>query len=217
MWTIIFITVLLCGFCVFSTQAIYGGTYIALAGTDGVVMATDSRFSSHQMNAFKIGKYPRNVFRIGSLALLGGLGLESDNFRMAYKLSSLLDQHFDDEVEPDLIARLISNILFEGGYYLTPILAGLSTSGKSFIYSFDGLGALTKSDSFAVVGTSNSALLALFESFYSPDLNCESLCKLTERCIKLAFQRDILSGGDIKIVTLRSDGVYVKSLPFVDV
>lgn len=199
------------------SNSINGGTYLALTGKDSVILATDSRFSSHQLNSFLLGKYPRNIFRIGSRSLLGCIGLEADSYVLVERLKSLLANHFDDEINPENIARLVATLLYENGFYLTTIVTGLSKTGDPYICSFDGLGAQTTTKDFAVIGTSNAALLSLMESNYEPNLSAERLCVLAEKCLKLAFQRDILSGSDLRIVTLRRDGIYQKSVSLTDV
>jgi 20S proteasome subunit beta 3 len=196
-------------------ESINGGSFLALAGKDSVVLATDSRFSSGGM---LLGKHYRDIFRIGSSSLVGFYGLESDSYPFLGSVKRHLQDYREEDLTPEQIASLISTLLYQNkGLQLVPIFAGLGSSGVPFICSFDSLGAETKTDSFAAVGTSTSGLLSILESFYCKDLTSEELCSLTERCLKLAFQRDILSGGDIKIATLRKDGIFVKTIKMTDV
>eukprot|EP01033_Poteriospumella_lacustris_P004117 gene4117-2931_t len=67
----------------------------------------------------------------------------------------------------------------------------------------DGIGARTESNCYAATGTSAPGLLAICESYYREDLSPTELTDLAELCLRLAFQRDALSGGGrMKIVTL---------------
>ena len=45
---------------------IHGGTFLAMAGKDTIVLAADSRFSSKQTGSLLIAEKKRQVFRVGS-------------------------------------------------------------------------------------------------------------------------------------------------------
>jgi 20S proteasome alpha/beta subunit len=212
LWSFFCFVVLISCCC---ANSINGGSFLALTGKDSVVLATDSRFSSDGM---MLGKYYRDIFRIGSSSLVGFYGLESDSYPFLDKMRSILGDHSEEDLTPEHVSTLISTLLYQyKGWQIVPIFAGLGGDGVPFVCSFDSLGSQTKTGSFAAVGTSASGLLSILESFYCKDLTSEELCSLTERCLKLAFQRDILSGGDIKIATLRKDGIFVKVIKMTDV
>lgn len=198
----------------------YGGTFLALAGKDSVVLATDSRYSSpftHNSH-FLLGHYPRNIYRIGSKTLIGCYGLEAHEHMLISSLENTLASYEDKRFNSENIAKLVANVLYSSqGFFLSPLVLGINEQGETFICSMDGLGAQTKSRSFAVVGSAQSALLAICESLYQQDLEAEELVSLAERCLQLAFQRDVLSGGNIKIVTLRNGEFYSKEVDFTDI
>jgi 20S proteasome subunit beta 3 len=194
-----------------------GGTCLALTGKNCVIMASDSRFSLARSSTM-VEKFPREIYRIGSKSLVGASGLDFHYEWFVNALRRTLEQQSDSILEPDHIANSISSLLYKyEGLYLSTLLAGVSDNELPYLCSFDGLGALTKTDKFAAVGTSAATLSAILEATYRPNLEPEELCCLTERCLKLAFQRDIMSGGDIKIVTLKKDGIYSKTIKIEDV
>ena len=80
----------------------------------------------------------------------------------------------------------------------------------------DGLGAQTISDSFAVTGTANSGLYAICETLYEPNLSSNDLVAVVEKCLRLALQRDVLSGCSIRILTIAKDGMYSKDITVAD-
>ena len=196
------------------SETINGGTCIALAGKDSIILATDSRFVQGNL---MIGKYLRPIHRIGSRMLLSSIGLEADSYNLAHILKNRLRNHCEKELEPENVAFAIASILHTKPKYLSTVLAGMTKCGRPCIYNFDGLGAKTFTNTFAAVGTSGNSLLGLLESHYKPNLPAEELCALTEKCLNLAFQRDILSGGDVNIVTLNKEGIYSKTVKFTDV
>ena len=198
----------------------YGGTFLALAGKDSVVLATDSRFAnplSHSSH-FLLGNYPRQIYKIGSKTLVGFYGLESHEFLLMNEVEQKLANQEDEYIDPENVAKVISSTLFNGkGYFLGPIVVGLNKNMIPYICSMDGIGAQTNSRNFAVVGSAQSGLLAICESLYQLDLDAEELVGLAERCLQLAFQRDVLSGGTIKIVTLKNGEIFMKEVEFKDI
>lgn len=200
-----------------SSSSFNGGTYLALAGRDAVVMATDSRFSHHRFTSLLLGNHPRDIFKVGSRTLIGCFGLDADADSLMEDVRKQVSEHLDAELTAASIARVVANLLYEQGYLISPIVAGLEADGRPYLCSMDSLGASTVSRSFVVSGTANAQLHALCEAFYMPDLPAEELLELTERCLRLALQRDILSGGDIKLVLLRDGEVFAKEIAFQDV
>lgn len=198
--------------CANESSSLNGGTFFALAGQGSVVLATDSRFASLQRKGFMLSQQPRPIYRIGSRTLLGSFGLEPDNQMLVESITEKLDLYDDDEIEPKNIARLTSDLLYNQKLTITPLIAGLSKAGIAYLCSMDSIGAQTVCNTFCVVGTASSGLLAICESLYQPDLPAEELALLAERCLRLAFERDVLSGGNIKLVTLTKDGVFTKEV-----
>ena len=116
--------------------SVHGGTIVAIAGKDAVVLATDSRFSSHQTGAFMIGSFRRQVFHIGKNIIVGFDGLESHSSLLMDSVRLVLaDQHFDF-IEPYTAARVISDLLYEKKLSCRPILAGLGAIGAEFVMAF---------------------------------------------------------------------------------
>ena len=214
---------------------VHGGTFLALAGKDSVVLATDSRFSSVSTGGMFLGSFPRPIIRIGSKTLIGCFGLESDTRLLADLLHGRLVGHFDEEIGTAAISQLISDILYESPLLLQPIVVGLRDSTRygpaeiaggvhegehdliPVMCTMDQLGAMTLSESFAVTGTARAGLMAVCESLYVPNLDPHGLVGLAERCLKLAVQRDVLSGSDMRIFTITRNCIYVKDIKMNDV
>ena len=199
-----------------NSESFHGGTLLAMAGKNSVVIASDSRFSSYQTGTFLLGQFPRCIFRVGSKTLVGFYGLDSDALTIMDDMQEKLMNHLDRDVSSGNIARLLSDSLYSASLQCSPIIAGLDDSGKPHICSMDGLGAQTISTSFAVSGTANSGLYAICESAYSPDFSSEELVEVVEKCLRLAMQRDVLSGCSINILTITADGIYSKNIEIAD-
>lgn len=198
-----------------ASNTYHGGSFLALAGKDAVVLASDAKFLSHGQF---VGKFPREIYRVGSKALLGMDGLELGGNIFVHELQRYLLGIADEDLDPSNIAQLVSNKLIGAPRMISPIVAGLETDGECFVCSMDGIGAMAKSNSYAATGTATSGLMSLCESLYVPGLSSPKLVELAEKCMRQAFQRDILSGSRIKIVTLqRSRDMYVKEVEFKNI
>jgi 20S proteasome subunit beta 3 len=200
-----------------NADSFHGGTLLAMAGRDGVVIASDTRFSSSQTGSFLLGQFPRSIYRMGSRTLVGFYGLDSDARTIMERMREKLSNHREDHLQPSNFARLLSDTLYAGGLICSPILIGLENNGRPFICSMDGLGAQTVSDTFAVSGTANSGLYAICESAYRSDLPVDELADVVEKCMRMALQRDTMSGCSIRIYTLVKDGCYLKEIAVDDV
>jgi 20S proteasome subunit beta 3 len=199
-----------------ASDSYHGGTFLAMAGKDSVILASDSRFSSYQTGPFLLGSFPRCIFRVGSKTLVGFYGLDSDARSIMDKIRLKVSDHLDYQLGPSHISRVISDELYRSGLICCPIIVGMEDSGSPYICSMDGLGAQTISDTFAVSGTANAALYAICESTYRPGLDAEELVNIAEYCLRSALVRDVMSGCSIRILTLRKGEIYEKIVDIAD-
>ncbi len=214
-------------------NALHGGTIMALTGKDSVLLATDSRFSSQQTGPYLLGKHYRTVCKIGKNILIGCYGLDSDSRLLVENLRTKFVLHAkdsfvndnvrkDSDIEPiyhpETVTRVVSNILYSSSLAISPIVVGLSNENKPYICSMDGLGAQTLSDTFAISGTSTAGLMSVCEQYYQPNLDSSELILLAEKCLKLALQRDVLSGCNVRLYILtHNNGLVVKDFQTSDV
>ena len=96
------------------------------------------------LGAFNLGEAARCVIRVGSRTLVGCFGLNSDSRILVDKLRGLLQDHFENDdysdLEPENIAHVISDILYENNLLLSPIVIGLDRNSKPYICAMDELG-----------------------------------------------------------------------------
>ena len=194
---------------------VHGGTFLAMAGKNSVVMVSDTRFSSQQK--MLLGSHPRPILRVGTRTLVGCFGLDAHARALMWNLKEILVDHLDTEIGPENVARVVSDILYETGMFVSPIVAGLDSDEKPYLCSMDGLGAQTRTNKFAVQGTASKGMMALCESLYQPNLEASELVKLAERCFNLAMQRDVLSGSNLRVLTLTKEALYSKTVKKLDV
>ena len=149
----------------------------------------------------------RMIYSVGSRSLLGCIGLDCDARGLVNALREKVSSHSDTELGPLNLARCVSNILYKRGFYCTPTVAGLDGAGFPYICSMDGLGSQTISEGFAVSGTASGSLYAICEALYEPDLDGDALVSLTKKCMSLAMQRDVMSGGRCSLYLLKAEGI----------
>ena len=204
-------------FCVISFSEYNGGTFLALVGKDSVVLTADSRFSSKLTGSSSmLSHFPRRIFRVGTRTLVGCYGIDGDTDILMRQLRKRLANLSAVQVGPQVVARVISDTLYNSGIYCMPIVAGIDLSeedekeqyphGKPYVCYMDRLGAMTVSSSFAIVGTGVDGLTALCEKVYMPQQSAEDLVAMASKCLQLALQRDVLSGGEIRILSLLANG-----------
>ena len=232
--------------CVAPSFAVQGGIALALAGKESVTIAVDSRMSSPGTGNLFLGNKPRGVYRIGSHTLVACVGMYSVYSPLKLHLLSYhiilslnlwlvligLDVHalklmndlrqklhleVEEDLEPENVCRLVSDLMYTSQYLCTPVNAGVSSDGKPYLCSMDGLGAQTISSTFVATGSSISTLLASCEDMYVPNQNPVSLLEMSRRIIKKSLQRDVLSGSQIYSFTMSKGSIYRKLMALPDV
>ena len=196
---------------------VHGGTFLAMAGADSVVIASDSRFSSYQTGSVMLGQYPRQMFSIGTRIVVGCFGLDADAVFLLDHIRESLAKISPTNLEPSSVARAISDRLYVSRLMCSPIVAGLSVNGYPYICCMDNLGAISESREFAVVGTSTAGLYASCEANFRPNLCVEELVSTVEKCLVGSLERDVLSGGEVRIITITPEGIYSKQFSTSDV
>ena len=87
-------------------NSIHGGTFLAMAGKDSVVLVSDSRFSSQ--TGTMLGKHPRMIIRAGSKCFIGCYGLDAD----ARTLMDKLREKLADNTKVNTVITLIKLLNF---------------------------------------------------------------------------------------------------------
>ena len=149
----------------------------------------------------------RMIYSLGSRCLLGCIGLDCDARDLVNALREKVSSHNEMELDPSNLARCVSNILYKRGFYCTPTVAGLDDAGVPYICSMDGLGSQTISEGFAVSGTASGSLYAICEALYKSGLEGDALVSMAKKCMSLAMQRDVMSGGTCSLYLLTPEGI----------
>jgi 20S proteasome subunit beta 3 len=191
-----------------------GGSIMAMAGKDAVVVAMDGRGAAGNM---LISEHKRPVLLAGK-TLVVMCGLDSD-------IQSILDilvptLHHTARSTPGAIScpasveRLLSTHLYAqraAPLYCEAIIAGVDESGdelRPYVSSMDQLGAASAPTSFAVAGTASMSLFGICEAHYRCGLSQHELLRTVRRCFRAAVERDCLSGSVMYAYILTREGVF---------
>ena len=132
-------------------------------------------------------------------------------------LRQKLHREVEEDLEPENVCRLVSDIMYSSHYLCTPVIAGVSSEGRPYLCSMDGLGAQTLSTTFVATGSSFDTLLATCEDMYIPNQDPVSILNLSQCILEKSLQRDVLSGCRIFSFTLSKGSIYRKLMTLPDV
>jgi 20S proteasome subunit beta 3 len=189
---------------------------IGMAGNGCVGIASDRRFGAQQQT---IGMDMHRIFKINNKTLIGFGGLASDvatvfeDLKMKTDLYKLRE---DRDIKPKTFDSLVSNYLYSkrfGPFFIEPIIVGLEgEDNKPFLSGQDLIGMPVFTNDFVVVGTAESSLYGVCESFFRPNLGPDELCEVMAQCILNATDRDCLSGYGAVIYILTPDRLIVREV-----
>lgn len=207
----------------FSPYSDNGGSVVAVAGEDFVVVASDSRLSS----GFSI--YTREqpkLFKLSDKCVLGSGGCWCDILTFTRFLEARMKMYLHEHHKPmstPAVAQLISTMLYYKRffpYYISNVLAGLDEEGKGCIYCYDPIGHSERVDYHA--GGSASALLQPLLDNQIGFKNMEGVKPeppTVERAISIvkdvfisAAERDIYTGDSVVMFVIDKDGIREERL-----
>jgi 20S proteasome subunit beta 3 len=193
-----------------------GSAVIAMAGNKCVGIASDRRFGAKQQT---IGMDMQRVFKINNRTLIGFGGLATDvstvyeDLKMKTDLYKLRE---DRDIKVKTFDNLVSNYLYSkrfGPFFIEPVIAGLDGDDFTpFLSGQDLIGMPVFTENFVVVGTAESSLYGVCETFYKPDLGPDELSEVMAQCIVQATDRDCLSGYGATIYILTPDRLIVREV-----
>jgi len=193
-----------------------GGCVVAMCGDGCVAIASDRRYGVRQLTTVAMNF--QKIFPMNDKCYVGLTGLATDVQSMS-SLMAMRHQMFAlREDKPMPIKHFISMLscaLYEkrfGPWFVGPVVAGLDEENKPVICSYDLIGAISTSESFAISGTSEDQLLGVCESFWRPGLKPDELFETVAQCLLAGVDRDCLAGwgGVVHIIT--PEGVTTKTL-----
>ncbi|KAJ2487482.1 Proteasome subunit beta type-6 [Coemansia sp. RSA 2050] len=196
-----------------------GGTSLAIAGKDFVVVAADTR----QSDGYSINsRYDPKSFILSNQAVIATTGYAADAKRLVEVMEQNAQSYFhkhDRAMSTTAMAQLLSNTLYYKRffpYYVFPILAGLDKEGNGAVFSYDPVGNMER-----VVYLACGSASALVQPFLDNQVGGanqrghegEFLDRDTARKIAIdaftsATERDIHTGDWLDLLIIDRNGIH---------
>ncbi|XP_058023121.1 proteasome subunit beta type-1 [Ahaetulla prasina] len=208
----------------FSPYTFNGGTILAIAGEDFVVVASDTRLSEDY--AIHSRESPK-CYKLTDTTVIGCSGFHGDCLTLTKILEARLKmyKHSNNKtMSSGAIAAMLSTILYSRRffpYYVYNIIGGLDEEGKGAVYSFDPVGSYQR-DSFKAGGSASAMLQPLLDNqvglknmqgMRQLPLSLEKALQLVKDVFISAAERDVYTGDALKICIITKDGIKEESFP----
>ncbi|ETV79799.1 hypothetical protein H257_07021 [Aphanomyces astaci] len=193
-----------------------GGTVLAVAGKDFVVVAGDTRLSTGYSI---LSRDETKIHEVAPNVLLASPGSFNDvvQLRGVLGIRSQMYQH-DNEQPPTIeaMAQLLMNTLYQRRffpYYSFCLLCGITKDGKGAVYEYDAVGS-HKNTSRGAQGSGGHLMMPLLDNLVTHEGRSDPLVDLTieqtKMIIKDAFvtagERDIYTGDKVEIFVITAHG-----------
>ena len=207
----------------FSPYESNGGSIVAIAGDDYVVIAADTRLSSgysiHSRNQSKL-------FKLSSKTVLGSSGCWCDTLALTSLVRARMQMYEHTHLKTmstDATAQMLSILMYSKRffpYYVSNVLAGLDKEGKGVVYSYDPIGHCERTTYTA--GGSSGALLQpvldnqvgfknmKLEDGVVPKIERERAVSIATDTFISAAERDIYTGDYVLINIITKNGIEEK-------
>jgi 20S proteasome subunit beta 6 len=205
-----------------------GGSIMAIAGSDFVIVASDTRLSEGYSI---LSRENPHIYNLQDKCELACVGFHGDTLAFTKNLKMRLrmyEHEHNRKANTNAIAQLISTMLYHKRffpYYVNPIVAGLDEKGRGSIYSYDPVGSYDR-EVYRASGSSVALLQPLLDSQLGMKNQSDNyelergvhVSHSMDYCIKLvkdaftsAAERDIYCGDTLVIHVTTKDGTKVEN------
>jgi proteasome beta subunit len=186
-----------------------GTTTVALAATDGVVLAADRRASLGgrfvaNKNAIKI----EPVHDRAAVTISGSVGGGQSFVRQLRVQADLYETRRGTEMSIDALAQTAANVI--RGMQAQPLLGGVEADGTPRVFSIDGAGGVLEDD-YVASGSGMTMATGALERLYDPEMSVEEAVSVAAEAVDAASERDTASGNGITVARITADGVQQDS------
>ncbi len=189
-----------------------GATTVGLRIKNAVVLASEKRMT---YGGFVFSKTTRKVYKITDNIGIAFAGLYADMQALVKILKGELQYYMltlNKRPRVSAAAKLLSAILYSSKLlpFITEVLIGGIDESGSHLYVLDPVGSLIEDD-FAALGSGAAIAIGVLEAEYNPELSYEEAKKLAIKAVRVAMERDPLSGDGIDLLALRLENGTIKA------
>lgn len=186
-----------------------GTTTVGLAGTDGVVLAADTRASLG--GQFVTNRTARKIEPVADRTAVAFAGSVSDAQSFVRHLRAELSRYELERDRPAAVetaATVAADLVRRGPYrMLDLLLAGVDD--EPAVYRIDGGGGVMASP-YAASGSGMQLAYGALEAAYEPRLPVAELRPIAARAVRGAAERDTASGDGLTIGTITDDDLGIE-------
>jgi proteasome beta subunit len=183
-----------------------GTTTVAIACSDGVVLAADKRAT---MGYFIANKETQKIFEIDDhmgMTVAGGVG---DAQMLARFLQAEVNLYKLDKKKPMPVkaaATLLANIMNQSRfypYYVQLLLGGMDDKPRAF--NIDAVGGVTE-EKFVSTGSGSLTAYGYLEDHFRENRPVKENLRIAAKAVSMAIKRDAGSGDGVDLCTVTKAG-----------
>lgn len=186
-----------------------GTTTVGLAGTDGAVLAADTRASLG--GQFVTNRTARKIEPVADRVAVAFSGSVSDAQSFVRRLRAELRQYELERDRPapvETAATVAGDLVRRGPYrILDLVLAGVDD--EPAVYQIGGGGGVMRAP-YAASGSGMQLAYGALEDAYEPDRSVADLRRTAARAVRGAAERDTASGDGLTVATITDDDLELE-------
>ena len=200
-----------------------GATTVGVRVRNGVVLGSEKRVS---YGGFILSKAGKKVYKLTDRIGIAFAGLFADMQMLAKILAAEISYYevtLEKPMRVSAAAKLLSNILYANKLipFITEVLVGGVDDTGPHLYVLDPVGSLIEDD-YAALGSGAPIAIGVLEAEYRSDMSVDEAERLVEKAIRVAMERDAISGDGIDILVIeakngrveaREKSILVRSAP----
>lgn len=188
-----------------------GTTIVAIKTNDSVVIAADRKVTTH-ISTMK--KDMNKILPVNENVLLGAAGNVGHLQQIHSEVTNKADKYKHQRgynMTPKNVIHTVKNKFLDSFYFTKIAIVGYE-SNEPIIYCSEPTGSIIEFDPYLSFGSGSSFALGMLENSYSEDMNTEEVVELAEKAIRIAIERDNMSGNGIYIGIVNKDGYELKTV-----
>ena len=181
-----------------------GTTTVAVAASDGAVLAADRRMSlGGRFTASKDVRKIEQVHPTGAVAIAGAVGPAQGLLDSLRAEATLYESRRGREMSMTALSKTAGHLV--RGLPVRPLLAGVDDAG-AHAYELDGGGSVIE-DGYAASGSGMQLAYGVLEGRIEAGIGVDDARAAAAAAVEAASERDGASGNGVTLATITDDGV----------